>query len=55
MITIPTNTELETLYLALAKAKYPTSDITQLSDFQAKAAAVGGLAGRIALDGSNLF
>lgn len=55
MITVPTNTELETLYLALAKAKYPTSDITQLSDFQAKAAAVGGLAGRIALDGSNLF
>lgn len=55
MISVPTNTELETLYLALAKAKYPTSDITQLSDFQAKAAAVGGLAGRIALDGSNLF
>lgn len=55
MNSVPTNTELETLYLALAKAKYPTSDITQLSDFQAKAAAVGGLAGRIALDSGNLF
>lgn len=55
MINIPTIDELKQEYLALAQADYPEADITQYSDYQAKASATAGMGARLSLDAYTLF
>ena len=51
----PTISELQQLYLDLAKEKLPEVDVSNLSDYQSKAAAVAGVGARLALDAFTLF